>query len=91
MFVLAHNPREIPGWLFVIAVIMAHGNSAVNPILYGMSNERFREGYRSVLGCTRRSRSVAAEEPPQPQTARTAPRSSLMGRARKSDLYEIPA
>ena len=29
---------------------MAHGNSAVNPVLYGLTNENFRNGYRTVLG-----------------------------------------
>ncbi|GAU92524.1 hypothetical protein RvY_04595 [Ramazzottius varieornatus] len=50
LFVLAHQPKEIPGWMYVLAIIMAHGNSAVNPILYGLTNENFRNGYRMVLG-----------------------------------------
>ncbi|OWA51757.1 putative Melatonin receptor type 1A [Hypsibius exemplaris] len=54
LFVLAHEPDAIPRWIYVIAIIMAHGNSAVNPILYGMTNEKFREGYRTILGLNRR-------------------------------------
>lgn len=53
-FVLAHVPKEVPGWLHVTAVILAHGNSAVNPVLYGFGNENFRQGYRAVLGCGNR-------------------------------------
>ncbi|XP_055342808.1 melatonin receptor type 1B-B-like [Paramacrobiotus metropolitanus] len=55
LFVLAHQPSPIPGWLYVLAIVMAHGNSAVNPILYGMTNEKFRDGYRNVLGLTKKS------------------------------------
>ena len=50
LFVLAHQPKVIPKWLYVVAIIMAHGNSAVNPILYGLTNKKFRDGYRKVLG-----------------------------------------
>ena len=50
LFVLANQPSKIPGWAYVIAIIMAHGNSAVNPILYGATNKKFRDGYRYVLG-----------------------------------------
>ncbi|OWA51756.1 putative G-protein coupled receptor moody [Hypsibius exemplaris] len=55
IFVVSHDPDEIPRWLYVIAIIMAHGNSAVNPILYGLTNERFRDGYRTILGLDRRA------------------------------------
>ncbi|OWA51758.1 putative Melatonin receptor type 1A [Hypsibius exemplaris] len=54
LFVLAHEPAAIPRWVYVLAIIMAHGNSAVNPILYGVTNEKFREGYRTILGLNRR-------------------------------------
>ncbi|OQV17433.1 putative 5-hydroxytryptamine receptor 7 [Hypsibius exemplaris] len=60
-FILANNPDSIPGWLFVVAIIMAHGNSAVNPILYGFTNDKFREGYRNVLGFTRRVRASVGD------------------------------
>ncbi|XP_055342637.1 melatonin receptor type 1A-like [Paramacrobiotus metropolitanus] len=50
ILVLAHQPRSVPGWVYVIAIIMAHGNSAVNPVIYGMSNDKFREGYKIILG-----------------------------------------
>ncbi|OWA53019.1 putative Melatonin-related receptor [Hypsibius exemplaris] len=50
-------PPNIPKWVVVVAVCMAHGNSAANPILYGMCNEKIRDGYRRVLHCrTSRSR-----------------------------------
>ncbi|OQV17432.1 putative Melatonin receptor type 1A [Hypsibius exemplaris] len=57
-FNLSGNPTSIPGWLYVVAMILAHGNSAVNPFLYSFTNEKFRDGYRAVL-CMNRSRSSA--------------------------------
>ncbi|XP_055348566.1 melatonin-related receptor-like [Paramacrobiotus metropolitanus] len=52
LFVLMHQPSWIPGWLYMIAIMMAHGNSSINCILYGVTNARFRQGYRAVLGLT---------------------------------------
>ena len=58
--IIAHNPPSVPGWIYVLmGTIMAHGNSAVNPILYGFSNEKFREGYRQVLTCGRHSGQIS--------------------------------
>ena len=45
------QPEGTPKWIFVVAMIMAHGNSAVNPILYGMCNAKIRHGYRRVTEC----------------------------------------
>ncbi|XP_055350380.1 melatonin receptor type 1B-B-like [Paramacrobiotus metropolitanus] len=61
LFVLAHQPEPVPGWLYVLAIVMAHGNSAVNPILYGMTNEKFRDGYRNVLGLGKKNVAPATE------------------------------
>ncbi|OQV26118.1 putative Alpha-1B adrenergic receptor [Hypsibius exemplaris] len=50
LLVLMKQPSWVPGWMYMIAIIMAHGNSSINSILYGLTNEKFRAGYRSVLG-----------------------------------------
>jgi hypothetical protein len=58
LLVLAGQPAATPKWIYIVAMIMAHGNSAMNPILYGMNNDKFREGYRRVTGCKLRLQSV---------------------------------
>ena len=42
----------------MIAIILAHGNSSINFILYGLTNERFRQGYRYVLGLQKDAKQV---------------------------------
>ena len=50
LLVLMKQPDYVPGWIYMIAIIMAHGNSSVNSLLYGLTNEKFRQGYQTVLG-----------------------------------------
>ncbi|OQV25494.1 Uncharacterized protein C18orf8 [Hypsibius exemplaris] len=50
LLVIANNPKAVPGWVYIVAIVLGHGNSAVNPILYGVSNKKFRDGYRHLLG-----------------------------------------
>ncbi|OQV25772.1 putative Melatonin receptor type 1C [Hypsibius exemplaris] len=61
LLVLFGQPRIIPKWIYVVAMFMAHGNSAMNPIIYGMSNKKFREGYRRVAKCSPNTVSSGAE------------------------------
>ena len=74
--IIAHNPPSVPGWIYVLmGTIMAHGNSAVNPILYGFSNEKFRQGYRQVLTCRRHGGQINAAAP----TGKRTPIAAALG------------
>ncbi|OQV23673.1 putative Melatonin receptor type 1B-B [Hypsibius exemplaris] len=56
ILVVAGHPIGVPKWVYVVAMVMAHGNSAMNPVLYGLSNDHFRKGYRRITGCGRKNR-----------------------------------
>lgn len=45
------SPRWVPGWFYVITVIMAHGNSTVNVFIYGFTNRHFRAAYKRLVCC----------------------------------------
>ncbi|XP_030845478.1 melatonin receptor type 1B-B-like [Strongylocentrotus purpuratus] len=49
IIVLTDVNNVYPKELYVGAVIMAHLNSSLNSILYGITNRRFREGYKRLL------------------------------------------
>ena len=38
-----------PLWLYLYTVLLAHSNSCINSVLYGLTNKEFRRGYGSVL------------------------------------------
>lgn len=42
--------RDIyPYEIYVLAIILAHANSSMNSILYGVTNTQFRMGYKLLL------------------------------------------
>ena len=49
VLVLADPYDSAPLWLHMYTVLLAHGNSCVNSVLYGLTNKEFRRGYGSVL------------------------------------------
>ncbi|OWA50266.1 putative Melatonin receptor type 1A [Hypsibius exemplaris] len=55
VIVLGDLAADAPEWVNILSVVTAHGNSALNPILYGLTNENFRQGYRTVIGLNCRS------------------------------------
>ncbi|OXA56972.1 RYamide receptor [Folsomia candida] len=53
------NAAQLPNieYIFIVCHLLAMGHSAMNPIIYGAFNDRFRESFTSVLsGCSRYSR-----------------------------------
>lgn len=40
---------EIPMWVYFFAVLLAHGSTAGNSILYYISNDAFRNGFRRIV------------------------------------------
>ncbi|XP_070572064.1 melatonin receptor type 1B-B-like [Ptychodera flava] len=49
VIVLVDFEDVLPQWLHIIIITMAHGNSSLNSVLYGVMNKQFREGYYKVL------------------------------------------
>ena len=39
----------LPGWVNKMAVCMMYVQSAANPIIYGLMNRNFRDGYERIL------------------------------------------
>ncbi|XP_033646179.1 melatonin receptor type 1A-like [Asterias rubens] len=49
IIVLSDLHNTYPDELYVAAIIMAHANSSMNSILYGVTNKNFRDGYRKLI------------------------------------------
>ena len=59
---LASVAVEIPGWTYTLCDWAAISNASVNSVIYGVTNEQFRKGYRKlVMKLCRRDRPVICE------------------------------
>ncbi|XP_074650554.1 melatonin-related receptor-like [Tubulanus polymorphus] len=50
LFVVIDPKDELGQELYMFAILIAHVNSSLNCILYGITNKQFRKGYYKVLG-----------------------------------------
>ena len=51
--VVVDRHDEAPLWVYIFVVLIAHTNSSINFILYGMTNREFRRGYWKVINYTK--------------------------------------
>ena len=54
MLILLHQATDISYVWYVLVLLSAHGNSAINCLVYGASIDHFREGYKKLLCCGKR-------------------------------------
>ena len=52
LILMGWGPRVHPVW-YILTVLMAHGNSSINCLVYALSLDHFREGYLRLLGLRR--------------------------------------
>jgi 7 transmembrane receptor (rhodopsin family) len=50
LLILAHQTTSISYVWYILAILSAHGNSAINCMVYAASIDHFREGYKRLLG-----------------------------------------
>lgn len=48
IIVMGKGTEVAPVW-YILAILLAHGNSSINCVVYGASIEHFREGYLRIL------------------------------------------
>ena len=57
VYIVSHfNTKSFGPAVYAVSNTMIMFNSAVNPFVYGLVNERFRQKIKSMLGCTFSSR-----------------------------------
>ena len=66
---LLHAPVSTP--LVIVAIILSHANSAVNPVLYAYSNSKFKRAMLALVTCHRRR----ARGPGSPSSTNPSPHS----------------
>jgi 7 transmembrane receptor (rhodopsin family) len=56
ILILMGKGTQVPHVWYILTILLAHGNSSINCIVYAASIEHFREGYFKILGIKRRQR-----------------------------------
>ena len=66
---------EFPAELHTYAVLVAHTNSSLNSVLYGVTNKQFRDGYyrvmRTVFPCIPKKRNKSSDGSSMGQSEKT--------------------
>ena len=52
VLILMGQGKQVNYVWYILTVLLAHGNSSVNCVVYALSLEHFREGYARLLGMT---------------------------------------
>ena len=56
VLILMGKGKQVNYVWYILTVLLAHGNSSVNCVVYALSLEHFREGYARLLGMTSHTR-----------------------------------
>ncbi|XP_035663453.1 G-protein coupled receptor moody-like [Branchiostoma floridae] len=48
VMVIAENGDRVPEEAFLVGMLLWAGNAALNPVIYGLMNTRFKQGYREI-------------------------------------------
>ncbi|XP_070560045.1 alpha-1B adrenergic receptor-like [Ptychodera flava] len=63
MFWSVHSGTPVPRPVDMATLLLGYFNSCCNPIVYGVMNKRFRQGYMKLLGCkTSESTSFSSQD-----------------------------